>query len=80
MYYLVPTSWTLKGFLTSQFGDIEMEISAFGENKTVAAFLRDYFGYEHNMLPLVGVMLMLYPIIFASLFAYCIEKLNFQRR
>ncbi|KAK6119085.1 hypothetical protein DH2020_047171 [Rehmannia glutinosa] len=79
-YYAVPTSWSLNGILTSQYGDIEKEIIVFGETKTVAAFLRDYFGYRHDLLPLVAVMLILYPVVFASLFAYCIGKLNFQRR
>ncbi|KAH7835114.1 hypothetical protein Vadar_023002 [Vaccinium darrowii] len=80
MYYLTPTSWTLKGILTSQYGDIHKEILVFGETKPVSAFLRDYFGYHHDQLPLVGVVLIIFPIVFASLFAYCIEKLNFQRR
>ncbi|XP_059648379.1 pleiotropic drug resistance protein 3-like [Cornus florida] len=80
LYYLCPTSWTLNGMLTSQYGDINKEIMVFGETKTVAAFLRDYFGYHHDRLPVVAVLLIVYPIVFASLFAFCIEKLNFQRR
>ncbi|XP_058191660.1 pleiotropic drug resistance protein 3-like isoform X2 [Rhododendron vialii] len=80
MYHLAPTSWTLKGMLTSQYGDIHKEITVFGETKTVSAFLRDYFGYHHDELPIVGVVLVIYPIVFASLFAFCIEKLNFQKR
>ncbi|XP_058191658.1 pleiotropic drug resistance protein 3-like isoform X3 [Rhododendron vialii] len=80
MYYLTPTSWTLKGILTSQYGDIQKEITVFGETKTVSAFLTDYFGYHHDQLPIVGVVLIMYPIVIASLFAYCIEKLNYQRR
>ncbi|KAK1401932.1 pleiotropic drug resistance protein 3-like [Heracleum sosnowskyi] len=80
LYYLIPTSWTLNGMLTSQYGDVEKEIMVFGEKKTVAAFVKDYFGFHHDRLPMVGVVLMLYPIIFASIFAYCIGKLNFQRR
>ncbi|KAL0454588.1 UNVERIFIED_CONTAM: Pleiotropic drug resistance protein 3 [Sesamum latifolium] len=79
-YYVIPTSWSLNGVLTSQFGDVDKEISVFGQNKTVTAFLRDYFGFRHDMLPLVAFVLILYPIVFASLFAYCIGKLNFQRR
>lgn len=66
--------------LNSQYGDIEREITVFGESKPVAAFLRDYFGFHHDRLPLVAVMLLLYPIVFASIFAYAIGKLNFQRR
>lgn len=79
-YYLIPTSWSLNCVLTSQYGDIEHEITVFGENKTVVEFLRDYFGFEHKMLPLVALVLSCYPILFASLFAYCIGKFNFQRR
>ena len=66
--------------LSSQYGDVDEEIMVFGEKKTVAAFLKDYFGFHHDRLPMVGVVLMLYPIIFASIFTYCIGKLNFQRR
>ncbi|XP_028104411.1 pleiotropic drug resistance protein 3-like isoform X2 [Camellia sinensis] len=80
LYYINPTAWTLNGMLTSQYGDIDQNIKVFGETKTVAAFLRDYFGYRHDQLPIVAVMLLIFPIVFASLFAFCIGKLNFQRR
>ncbi|KAM7478542.1 hypothetical protein LguiA_026755 [Lonicera macranthoides] len=80
LYYLTPTSWTLNAMLTSQYGDSDKEITAFGQMKTVSAFLKDYFGFHHDNLPIVAVVMVLYPIVFASLFAYCIGKLNFQRR
>jgi hypothetical protein len=80
MYYLTPTSWSLNGLLTSQYGDINTEIMAFGEIKTVAAFLRDYFGFHPDRLPLVAALLIVFPLVFASLFAFFIGKLNFQRR
>ncbi|KAJ0035986.1 hypothetical protein Pint_24206 [Pistacia integerrima] len=80
LYYLSPTSWALNGMLTSQYGDIHEEISSFGETKTVAAFLKDYFGYDHNLLGLVAAVLIIFPILLASLFAYFIGKLNYQRR
>lgn len=79
-YYLMPTSWSLNGMLTSQYGDVKEKITVFQETKTVAEFLTDYFGYHHDRLPLVGVLLILYPIFFAAVFAYCIKHLNFQRR
>lgn len=66
--------------LNSQYGDINKEISAFGETETVAAFLEDYLGFDHNFLGVVGVVLFIFPIAIASLFAYFIGKLNFQRR
>ncbi|TXG71483.1 hypothetical protein EZV62_000062 [Acer yangbiense] len=80
LYYICPTSWTLNGMLTSQYGDIKKEISVFGETKTVATFLEDYFGFHHNFLGVVAVVLIVFPIVFASLFAYFIGKLNFQKR
>jgi len=80
MYYLTPTSWTLKGILTSQYGDLQKKILVFGETKTISAFLGDYFGYYQDDLPMVAVALIAYPIVFASLFAFCIGKLNFQKR
>ncbi|KAK0607563.1 hypothetical protein LWI29_016774 [Acer saccharum] len=80
LYYICPTSWVLNGMLTSQYGDIKREILVFGEPKTVAAFLEDYFGFNQNFLSVVAIVLIVFPIVFASLFAYFIGKLNFQRR
>ncbi|KAK3002708.1 hypothetical protein RJ639_019292 [Escallonia herrerae] len=80
LYYLTPTSWTLNGMLTSQYGDVDSEILVFGEKKTVASFIRDYFGFHHDQLPIVALVLILYPLLFAFLFAYSIAKLNFARR
>ncbi|KAK9136566.1 hypothetical protein Sjap_007160 [Stephania japonica] len=79
-YYLCPTSWTLNGMLTSQYGDLETNILAFGETKTITAFLEDYFGFHHDRLGLVAIVLIAFPIACASLFAYCIGKLNFLKR
>ncbi|KAK3005006.1 hypothetical protein RJ639_016123 [Escallonia herrerae] len=80
LYYLTPTSWTLNGMLTLQYGDVDSEILVFGEKKTVASFIRDYFGFHHDQLPVVALVLVLYPLLFAFLFAYGIAKLNFTRR
>ncbi|KAL1334328.1 hypothetical protein HN51_063260 [Arachis hypogaea] len=84
MYYLCPTSWALNGLLTSQYGDINREISvtAFTDAKTrtIAEFLRDYYGFHHDLLGVTGALLIVFPVIFALLFAYCIGHLNFLRR
>ncbi|GLT32733.1 hypothetical protein SLA2020_073780 [Shorea laevis] len=80
LYYLTPTSWSLRGMLTSQYGDIQKKILVFGETKSVAAFLKDYFGFQHHQLPLTAVVLILFPLAYAFLFAFCVGKLNFQRR
>ncbi|KAF5463243.1 hypothetical protein F2P56_019173 [Juglans regia] len=80
LYYLTPTSWSLNGMLTSQYGDINKAIMVFGETKTVAAFLEDYFGFHHDHLAVVAVVLMAFPLVFASMFAYFVGRLNFLRR
>ncbi|XP_022982807.1 pleiotropic drug resistance protein 3-like isoform X2 [Cucurbita maxima] len=80
LYYMTPTSWTLNSLLTSQYGDIDKTLMGFQEKTTVSAFLRDYFGFHHSQLPLVGFILILFPLLFAFLFGFCIGNLNFQRR
>ncbi|KAJ4721526.1 Pleiotropic drug resistance ABC transporter [Melia azedarach] len=77
-YYLTPMSWTINGLLTSQYGDIDKEVLVFGDIKTVAAFLKDYFGFEHDHLPISAIVLAIYPLVFASLFSYFVGRLNFQ--
>lgn len=80
LYYICPTSWTLNGLLSSQYGDIQQPITVFEKTTKVASFVEDYFGFHHNQLGIVAVVLILFPLMFASLFAYFIGKLNFQRR
>jgi len=80
VYYVCPTSWALNGMLTSQYGDIYKEITAFGETKTVAAFLKDYFGFHHDQLYVVAIVLAAFPFVLATLFACCVGHFNFQRR
>ncbi|KAJ0078965.1 hypothetical protein Patl1_23925 [Pistacia atlantica] len=80
LYYLTPTSWTLNALITSQYGDISTEISVFGETKSVSSFIRDYFGFHHDRLAITGVVLLAFPLFYASLFAYLIGRLNFLRR
>ncbi|KAK0607086.1 hypothetical protein LWI29_009061 [Acer saccharum] len=79
-YWICPTAWSLNGLLTSQYGDMNKEILIFGEQKTVSSFLQDYYGFHNDHLGIVAAVLIVFPVAFASLFAYCIGKLNFQRR
>ncbi|KAM7259425.1 hypothetical protein ACFE04_015166 [Oxalis oulophora] len=80
LYYMSPTSWVINGMLNSQYGDINDKMSAFGETKSVAEFLQDYYGFHHDRLPITAVLLILFPLALASLFSYFIGHLNFQRR
>ncbi|KAH7833611.1 hypothetical protein Vadar_008066 [Vaccinium darrowii] len=79
-YWICPAAWSQQGFVTSQYGDIEKEIIVFGEQKAINAFLKGYYGYHHHLLGVVASVLVAFPLIFATGFAYAIAKLNFQRR
>nr|VDD05757.1 unnamed protein product [Brassica oleracea] len=80
LYYLTPTSWTLNVFFTSQYGDIHETIDAFGESTTVARFLEEYFGFHHDRLVITAAVLIAFPVALASMFAFFVAKLNFQKR
>nr|XP_051186275.1 ABC transporter G family member 41-like isoform X1 [Lolium perenne] len=81
LYYISPMSWTLNVFFTTQFGDdTDRMVMVFGETKSIAVFMRDYFDFRRDLLPLSAIALAAFPILFAVLFGYNISKLNFQRR
>ncbi|KAG5396189.1 hypothetical protein IGI04_018003 [Brassica rapa subsp. trilocularis] len=80
LYYLTPTSWTLNVFFTSQYGDIHETIDAFGESTTVERFLEEYFGFHHDRLVITAIVLIAFPVALASMFAFFVAKLNFQKR
>ncbi|VAI01859.1 unnamed protein product [Triticum turgidum subsp. durum] len=80
-YYVSPLSWALRVLFTTQFGDYDDRmIDVFGETKSVPVFMKDYFGFRRDLLPLAAVILAAFPILLAVLFGYNISKLNFQRR
>lgn len=79
-YWICPASWTLNALVTSQYGDISKEIEVFEEHKQVAVFLKDYFGFQQDQLPLVATILISLPLLFASLFVISSAKLNFLKR
>ncbi|XVF72814.1 hypothetical protein PTKIN_Ptkin12aG0150700 [Pterospermum kingtungense] len=80
LYWILPTSWTLRGLLTSQFGDLNQEIIAYGKRTSISAFLEVRYGFKHKDLPITAIVLIAFPILFASVFTYCMAKLNFQKR
>ncbi|KAK8695298.1 hypothetical protein V6N13_000464 [Hibiscus sabdariffa] len=80
MYYLMPTSWTLNMLLTSQYGDVNDRMVVYTETTTVAALLEQYFGFGKHHIAVPAVLLFCYPLIFSSLFAFFINRLNFERR
>ncbi|RCV33002.1 hypothetical protein SETIT_7G048300v2 [Setaria italica] len=81
LYRISPTSWMLNVLFTTQFlYDDDKNIMVSGEIIPMTSFVKNYFGYSRDLLPLAAVMLTIFPILFGTIFAYNISKLNFQRR
>ncbi|XP_073129423.1 pleiotropic drug resistance protein 1-like [Henckelia pumila] len=76
-YYLCPIAWTLYGLVGSQFGDIQDQL---GNNETVEQFIRSYFGYRHEFVGYVAVILVGIAVLFGFIFAFSIKAFNFQQR
>ncbi|XP_052300205.1 pleiotropic drug resistance protein 1-like isoform X3 [Citrus sinensis] len=76
-YWADPMAWTLYGLVVSQFGDLEDKLES---GETVKQFLRSYFGYKHDFLGVVAVVVAGFAAVFGFLFALGIKQFNFQRR
>ncbi|XP_038714134.1 pleiotropic drug resistance protein 1-like isoform X2 [Tripterygium wilfordii] len=76
-YWSCPVSWTLYGLLISQFGDLENKLDT---GETVEDFLMSYFGYRRDFLGVAAAVVAGFAVMFASIFAFCIKALNFERR
>ncbi|WOK97975.1 hypothetical protein Cni_G06683 [Canna indica] len=76
-YWICPIAWTLYGLVGSQFGDIEERLDT---GETVAEFLDDFYGFKHDFLGVVAVVVVGFAVLFAFLFAVAIKYLNFQKR
>ncbi|OAY63325.1 ABC transporter G family member 36 [Ananas comosus] len=76
-YWINPVAWTLYGLVVSQFGDIEHHLDS---GESVADFVRDYFGFRHDFLGVVAVVVVAFAVLFAFLFAFAIRMFNFQKR
>ncbi|XP_072965196.1 ABC transporter G family member 31 isoform X1 [Typha angustifolia] len=81
-YWADPISWTLYGLLTSQFGDSDkqMMLSDGVHSTSIKVFLEDHFGFRHEFLSVVAIVVVGFCVIFAVVFALAIKYLNFQRR
>lgn len=76
-YYLSPISWTLYGLVASQFGDIKAELDT---KETVEEFIRNYFGFRHDFVGYVAIIIAGMAVLFGFIFAFSIRAFNFQKR
>eukprot|EP00261_Vitis_vinifera_P037382 XP_019078625.1 PREDICTED: ABC transporter G family member 39 isoform X3 [Vitis vinifera] len=75
--WVCPVAWSLYGFAASQYGDVQTKMES---SETVAEYMRNYFGYRHDFLGVVCMVLIGFNVLFASVFAYSMKALNFQKR
>ncbi|GAU15123.1 hypothetical protein TSUD_08610 [Trifolium subterraneum] len=76
-YWICPVAWTLNGLVTSQYGD-NMEKLENGQR--VEEFVRNYFGFKHDFLGVVAIVVAGFSVLFAFIFTLGIKAFNFQRR
>lgn len=73
-----PVAWTLYGLVASQFADLDDKFD--DSEVTISQFIRSYFGFRHDFLGVVAVVVVGFAALFAFLFGFAIKTLNFQRR
>ncbi|XP_078168184.1 ABC transporter G family member 36-like isoform X1 [Carex rostrata] len=78
-YYISPVAWTLYGLVVSQYGDITENMND-GTQQSVKDYVESYFGFKHDFLPVVAVIILGFVVLFVFLFGFSIQKLNFQKR
>ncbi|GFP96043.1 pleiotropic drug resistance protein 1 [Phtheirospermum japonicum] len=76
-YNICPIAWTLYGLVASQFGDVEAELDT---SETVKEFVRSYFGYRHDFVGYVAIIIVGIAVLFGFIFAFSIRAFNFQKR
>lgn len=75
--YVNPAWWGLYGMTISQYGDVETKLET---GETVVEFMKNYYGYEHDLLLVVALVLIAFSLLFISIYAFSVKTLNFQKR
>ncbi|XP_012076649.3 pleiotropic drug resistance protein 1 [Jatropha curcas] len=76
-YWCCPIAWTLYGLIASQYGDVKETLDT---GETVEHFLRSYFGFRHDFIGIVAIVLVGITTLFGFIFAFSIKIFNFQKR
>lgn len=79
-YYICPVSWTLRGIISSQLGDVETKIVGAGFEGTVKEYLEASLGFGPGMVGVSVAVLFGFCLLFFGVFAISVKVLNFQRR
>lgn len=80
--YLNPIYWSLYGIIVSQLGDVGTLMTVGPDMPEVAVdqYLRDYFGYKHDFIGWVALILIGYGLTFAVIAVFALQFLKFQKR
>ncbi|EEE69495.1 hypothetical protein OsJ_28930 [Oryza sativa Japonica Group] len=76
-YWICPVAWTLNGLVTSQFGDVS---DKFDDGERVSDFVKNYFGFHHELLWVPAMVVVSFAVLFAFLFGLSLRLFNFQKR
>ncbi|KAJ4751592.1 Pleiotropic drug resistance subfamily G protein [Rhynchospora pubera] len=79
-YYICPVAWTLEGIITSQLGDVETRLVGPGFDGTVKEYLEVSLGYSSGKTGVCVAVLIAFSVLFFSVYAFSISRLNFQKR
>lgn len=81
-YWICPLAWTFQGLIASQYGDVTdtIKVPGMSHDPTIKWYVDSHFGYNDDYLGLVAAVLVSFTVFFAVMYAYCLNKLNFQTR
>ncbi|XP_042434499.1 ABC transporter G family member 42-like isoform X1 [Zingiber officinale] len=80
-YWICPLQWTVYGLIVTQYGDVERYITVPDQpDQRTKNYVKVYYGYDADFMPVVAVVLVGFALFFAFMFAFCIKMLNFQQR
>ncbi|KAG5611373.1 hypothetical protein H5410_022654 [Solanum commersonii] len=73
-----------QGIYIGPLGRHSCHLTKYFENKSIddehEKFLRHYFRFKHDFLPIVAIVFVRYTIVFGFTFAFAIKAFKFQMR
>ncbi|KAC9560170.1 hypothetical protein E3N88_45634 [Mikania micrantha] len=81
-YWICPVAWTVYGFMVSQYHDVDNKIMVLGMSEDIPmnSYIRDHYGFKSDFMGPVAAILVVFCLLFASVYALCLRMLNFQMK
>lgn len=79
-YYMNPVAWSLHGLIASNVGDYDARVVqlAAGGQQSVPDFLLEQYGYRHDWIGWVVVVLAAFVVLFWGMGAVAFKVLHFR--